>query len=432
MQAKLTSRLVTSLVPRQVPYEVVDAEIKGFLLRVQPSGVMTYYYSYRMKAGRRARYRIGRPGSITPMQARDEAQQLSARVITGEDVQATKKQARLEAARAKYHTLDGLLEHKYGPWVKAERKTGQETIDRIKANFAHLLNRPMGEISDWDIQKWRVERLKAGKAKTTINRDVGALKACLSQAVEWQLLAQHPLGKLKPLKTDRLGRVRYLTVEEETRLRVALSDREKTTRQKRLSANAWRRARGRSTKAGFAKDEYTDYLRPMVLLTLNTGLRLGETLSLEWTYVNLEDGTLTLRGNKTKSGQGRHIPLNQEATDVLSQWRGQSDAVGLVFPGPDGRRMRSVRKAWASILREAEIVNFRWHDLRHHFASRLVMRRVDLNTVRELLGHADLEMTLRYAHLSPEHKAEAVGRLDDEAAVVEGGRPNNAPRLNAV
>ena len=158
MQAKLTKRTIRALRAGDKPYEVVDMDLKGFLLRIQPSGVMTYYFSYRNDQGRRVRYRIGRQGSITPMQARDEAQQLSARVIAGEDVQATKKQARLEAARAKYRTLDGLLEYKYGPWVKAERKTGQETIDRIKTNFSHLLNRPMGEISDWDIQKWRVER----------------------------------------------------------------------------------------------------------------------------------------------------------------------------------------------------------------------------------------------------------------------------------
>jgi site-specific recombinase XerD len=73
--------------------------------------------------------------------------------------------------------------------------------------------------------------------------------------------------------------------------------------------------------------------------------------------------------------------------------------------------LKSVKRAWSGILQLAKIINFRWHDLRHHFASKLVMASVDLNTVRELLEHADMAMTLRYAHLAPEHKASAVAKL---------------------
>jgi site-specific recombinase XerD len=73
--------------------------------------------------------------------------------------------------------------------------------------------------------------------------------------------------------------------------------------------------------------------------------------------------------------------------------------------------MHDVNTSWGNVLVDAKIENFRWHDMRHHFASHLVMAGVDLNTVRELLGHADLKMTLRYAHLAPEHKAAAVAKL---------------------
>ncbi len=82
-----------------------------------------------------------------------------------------------------------------------------------------------------------------------------------------------------------------------------------------------------------------------------------------------------------------------------------------MFSGKVGKRLDNVRKAWAGILKDAGIVDFRWHDLRHDFASKLVMNGVPLNTVRELLGHTDLTTTLRYAHLAPDHKAEAVNRL---------------------
>ena len=96
---------------------------------------------------------------------------------------------------------------------------------------------------------------------------------------------------------------------------------------------------------------------------------------------------------------------------LLSGWRTNASGYELVFPGKDGKPLDNVRRSWGKVLEDAKIKSFRWHDLRHHFASKLVMAGVDLNTVRELLGHADLTMTLRYARLSPDHKAEAVARL---------------------
>ncbi|HEX2238074.1 MAG TPA: hypothetical protein VHJ19_06935 [Gammaproteobacteria bacterium] len=81
------------------------------------------------------------------------------------------------------------------------------------------LNRPLGELTHWMAEKWRAEQLKSGKSKATINRDMAALKAALSKAVEWELIDSHPLAKLKPIKGDRLTKVRYLSKDEEARLR---------------------------------------------------------------------------------------------------------------------------------------------------------------------------------------------------------------------
>lgn len=124
---------------------------------------------------------------------------------------------------------------------------------------------------------------------------------------------------------------------------------------------------------------------------------------------------LTVIGDTAKSGKTRHVPLNAEALSTLKQWRARTDLLSeLVFPGKNGDKLESVKKAWARILKLAQIKNFRWHDLRHHFASRLAMGGVDLNTILELLGHSDIQMTLRYAHLAPQHKAKAVAVLLDE------------------
>jgi integrase len=149
----------------------------------------------------------------------------------------------------------------------------------------------------------------------------------------------------------------------------------------------------------------------MVILSLNTGLRRGEIYSLKWENVDLKLAVLTIEGSYAKSGKTRHIPLNTEALHVLKTWRSQTDGHDLVFPNKNGYRFDNLKKSWTRIISQAKIANFRWHDMRHHFASKLVMAGVDLNTVRELLGHSDMTMTLRYAHLAPEHKAAAVEKL---------------------
>ena len=195
-------------------------------------------------------------------------------------------------------------------------------------------------------------------------------------------------------------------------MREALVRREDTTRRQRNSANEWRRARGRQELPDFSDDGYVDHLQPMVLSAMNTGLRRGELFHLQWTDVDLSGNNLTVRGGTAKSGNTRYVPLHEEATRVLRRWHKNARGSTFVFPGENGGRLKSVQTAWRRLLRDAGIREFRWLDLRHHFASQLVMAGVDLNTVRELLGHSDIAMTLRYAHLSPDHKAEAVGKLN--------------------
>jgi integrase len=420
MLAKLSARTIQAISPGECPFEVVDTELKGFLLRVQPSGAMTYYFSYRSKNGRRTRCRIGRHGALSPAQARDHAILLAGRVVAGEDVQRAKKDAVRAARLAKNRTLGGFLDNMYEPWVCNQRKTGRATIKRIRSNFDHLNLRPLDEISLWVLEKWRSEQLKNGKAKATINRDVAALKSCLSKAVEWELLSEHPLHKLRPLQAENPTRVRYLTKSEESALRNALVCREKAIRESRQNGNEWRRLRLIAELPEFQDDRFVDHLHPMALLAMNTGLRRGELFQLRWTDVDFEREVTVIRGGNAKSGKTRHVPLNREALQALRRWRKSAATYEWVFPGNDGGRLTNIKTAWRSLLRQTGICNFRWHDLRHHFASRLVMVGVDLNTVRELLGHADLSMTLRYAHLSPEHKAEAVAKLCEQGHYDEG------------
>ena len=265
----------------------------------------------------------------------------------------------------------------------------------------------MGDITQARVERWRIARLAAETAASTVNRDLAALRAAFSHAVEIDLLPAHPLARLKAARVDSRGVVRYLSGDEEVRLREALIARDTRRRLAREAANLWRRERSYDELPPYGT--YTDHLTPLTLLALNTGCRRGELLALTWADVRR---VLTIHGTSAKSGQTRHIPMNREAREIIRAWRPvRPNRVPMCLQTERRQGLTTIKTAWAPLLNRASIEAFRFHDLRHTFASKLVMAGVDLNTVRELLGHADLKMTLRYAHLAPEIKAAAVEKL---------------------
>ena len=201
-----------------------------------------------------------------------------------------------------------------------------------------------------------------------------------------------PIAKVKPQKIDTKANVRFLTKDEENRLRNALDDRENKIRLQRESANEWRDARGYQLFDDLKNNRFADYLKPMVLLALNTGMRRGELFDLCWENVDFKNKSVEVAGHISKSGNTRHIPLNDEALGTLIAWRNQTESKSLVFPNPvTSKRFDNIQTSWENLLKLANIQNFRFHDIRHHFASKLVMAGVDLNTVRELLGHSEYQ-----------------------------------------
>lgn len=408
MNGKINNTLIASLKAANAPYEVNDLDLKGFGLRVQPSGVKSYYVRYRIR-GKQTRYMIGRTTEFTPAQARDAARTALAGINLGSDPLETRKPIK------KAKTFGQFIDDDYSPWVTTHRKAAASTLARIRKNFAEHWNKPLTDVTGWIVEKWRQQRLnhptKAAKP-ATVNRDLNALKAALAKAVEWELLELHPLTKVKLSKIDSDAVVRYLAPTERSDLLAALDQRERSKRAERVKGNAWRRERRYAEMPDLNAQAFVDHLKPTVIVSLNTGLRQGELLSLTWGDVDLPGQSLTVHGANAKSGKTRHVPLNSQALNALAQWRQQApEKQQLVFPGPGGKRMVDVKSAWSRLLKDAKIENFRWHDMRHDFASRLVMAGIDLNTVRELLGHSDLKMTIRYAHLAPQHKAQAVEKM---------------------
>ena len=399
MKAVISNRLLSSLKPSEKPYEVRDTQLPGFILRVQPSGYKSYIAEYR----RGKRITIGSAAKLTAAQARDEAKAKLATATLGDDPMEERK-----AAAA--YDLKTYLQERYQPYMEAHFKTGAKQVQKIRSAFPGLAGKKLTEITAWMVQKRNSQRLKKVKA-STVNRDLEALKAAFARALEWKLIKEHPLRTVKRLKQDESARVRYLAEDEEMRLFEALDDREERIRKERDSANAWRRERGYKELSNRRVVAFADHLKPMVIASMYTGVRRGELFSLTWPDVDLERAMLTVAGGGAKSHQTKHIPLNADVLKALKGWREQSSGAGYVFPGRGGGRLNHVTTSWQGVLTAAKLRDFRWHDLRHDFASKLVMAGEDLNTVRELLGHSDIKMTLRYAHLSPEKKRAAVEKL---------------------
>ncbi len=401
MKTNITTRTINSLTPKDKPFEIRDTTLKGLILRVQPSGITTYYLEYQ----RGKRVKLGRADAITPFQARELAKVNLSDAYKGEDPAEKKRQSKAQ-------TYIEFLDAVYKDWLIENLRTGEKTYDRLKNSFKEFHTLKLSDIHPFLVEKWRSRRQKEGLKPSSINRELADLRACLKRAKQWQIITKDPLADVKGAKVDHSPNVRYLNAEEEKNLRNALNNREHRARLERKQANQWRKERKYTSYPDLENTVFTDYLKPVVLLSLNTGLRRGELFGIKWVDINFEQKILTVTGYNAKSGKTRHIPLNDEAFNALKDWQSQSSSInGYVFEGRDGKPFHDVRKSWANVLKEAEIISFRWHDLRHTFASKLVMAGVDLNTVRELLGHTDYKMTLRYAHLAPEHKAMAVSKL---------------------
>jgi len=236
-------------------------------------------------------------------------------------------------------------------------------------------------------------------------RDIFTLSGVLSGAVKLGKLTDNPIRRVDKPRIDRRPKIRYLDEPEEARLRAALNARDAEMREARKPANVWRQ--GRQYELLPSLPHFGDHLTPAVLLSMNTGLRRGELLALRWDCIDFKRQMLTVEGGTAKSRQTRHVCLNEEATRVLNCWRNQANGGKRVF-----ETRTSFKSAWVKLLKRAEIAKFRWHDLRHHFASRLVQAGVPLNTVRDLLGHSSVAMSLRYAHLAPDQRREAVAKLN--------------------
>jgi integrase len=423
----LTNSMVDGLKPTGKWVSLADDEVIGLQLRMSPTGAKIYQARGQMRDGGRKTVTLGSASVLTVSQARDAARdQLSDMKVRGEDPIEAKRRAKAEAL-----TIREFLDGDYWRDVLSAKKAGANTKQRITSSFSNFLDRRLSDPTLCNaITSWRSRRLKEGVTKSTLNKDTNALRALFNEAVRRGILDRNPLHAMKQYPKAERSIVRFLSPEEEARLREALAKRDRAGREGRISYNNWADQRNYPRKPEIPEDGFLDHLTPMVLVAMNTGLRRGELFGLRWADVDFRHAVLTVHGDTSKTGRRRDIPLNDEALDVLRRWKAQTEGTGLVFPSRDGKTFDTIKKSWAGILKDANIENFRFHDLRHHFASRLVQAGASLAVVRDLMGHSDFKLTLVYAHLAPGAKAEAVALLTRPpvANALPFAKPDNAAK----
>jgi len=314
---------------------------------------------------------------------------------------------KLEAYQGKFwdaeptRTFDELF-LKYLQSVAGEKRAPERDVYVVKQLKPFFTGRELGTLKRSDVRSYIDKRKSDGMAAATINREIGLFSAAINYARrEWDWDIPNNFAGMLQKKPE--GRVRSLTLAE---ARLLIQEAEKHKR--------------------------SPLLVHFIKLALNTGCRKNEMLKLEWCRVNLKENLIFLEGSNTKNGKRRSIPLNREAREALLDLDRYREKYcpdsPWVFAHPNGERLQSVETAYKWLLKHVGIENFRIHDLRHTCASWLVTAGVQLPAVRDLLGHSSIQMTERYAHLSPENVRAAVCALD---GVAQNRHTNvNVPELS--
>ena len=257
-----------------------------------------------------------------------------------------------------------------GPLLKSIRTER----NRVLAWAREFGNRPLGQITRTEIEAWRRERMSKCRP-ATINRDLSRLRHMLNIAVEWELLEESPMKGMKFLRENN-ARTRYLSLEECQRLIASC---------------------------------IAPHIRALVTVALHSGMRLGEILNLRRHDLDFASGFILVRDSK--NGESRHVPM--DAT-LAALFRAYPHRLGtdLVFSSSSGGHIVDVRTGFQNACKRAGLTDLHFHDLRHTFASQFVMAGGDLYILKEILGHKSINMTQRYAHLSPTYKVKAIDRMN--------------------
>ena len=231
-------------------------------------------------------------------------------------------------------------------------------------------------------------RIERNVKNSTVNKSLMILSKMFNIGIDNELLSKNPISKVSKLREDN-HKIRYLTSDEEKRLYTEIERTYEVT--------------DKNTRKLKTIQPYI-YLKPIITVTLHTGMRKGEILNLKWSNIDFAKGFIELL--ETKSGKSRKIPLSKILKDMFSKMDKTNE---YIFINPQTQEpYTTIQKSFSSVVKKANIENFRFHDLRHTVATRLVEKGIDLVVVQEILGHSKITTTQRYAHPVPQRKMQAI------------------------
>lgn len=246
--------------------------------------------------------------------------------------------------------------------VKQKRswKRDKELLEPLRKLFG---NKKLSEITAKDLEDFRVVRLQEVKP-ATVNRSLSVLRHLLNLAKRWKQFFGENLVSVVGMLDENNQIERILTWEEENRL----------------------------------IDSAISYLRPIIVTALNTGMRRGEILSLRWSHVDLSNNLITVNQTNSKSKKARRVYINSTLRRLLLELKLKSAGSEYVFLDDKGNPLREIKNGFNAACRRAGIQGFRFHDLRHTAATRMIESGASIVAVNKILGHSDIKTTMRYTH----------------------------------
>ena len=292
----------------------------------------------------------------------------------------TKRKAEVLEARHQLPKLNKVTfreatEH-YLEWSKTNKRNWKDDVFMLTK-----LNHDLGNIPLYQVHTWHIEKVKhrlsiEGLSGARINRYLACLSGLFTKSTDWDLFdGQNPVRKVKRFK-ERASK-RYLSKDEISKLLSFCSD----------------------------------WMKPAVLVALNTGMRRGEIFDLKWKHVDFEVGSIHIADSK--SGKSRDIPMSKVLMQTMKRIR--TSAKGdFVFSSPEGIRLKTKMKtAWDKTRERSSMTDIRFHDLRHTFGSHLAAKGTPFNVIKKVMGHSDIKTTLGYAHVLPGAERDAVNIMSD-------------------